>query len=155
MENLRKLQECNKRNTTFKRAFAKFGVTRDDTLLKEMNEEEEFSALVNWAINQLPEYEDMDLRYKVNGKVYQTTLRKRSREIRVGKTREEDYQDEVITYGWPEDVTYETLNVDIIAISVLRAKVMIEAKNKDRRCLNKKPQQECVHKLIGRSSKRD
>jgi len=70
MENLRRLQECNKRNTTLRKAFVKFGVTEDDKQLKEMNEKEEFSAMVNWAINQLPSYESMDLRYKVDGILY-------------------------------------------------------------------------------------
>jgi len=70
MENLRKLQECKEKITTFRRAFSKFGVTKNDKPLKEMNENEEFSALVNWTINQLPEYEEMDLRYKVDGKLY-------------------------------------------------------------------------------------
>ena len=50
--------------------------------------------------------------------------------MRPGKTKEKDNQDEAITYAWPEDVTYETLNVDIIAISILRAKAMNEAKRK-------------------------
>ena len=130
MENLRRLQECNKRNTTLKKAFAKFGVTENDKPLKEMNEKEEFSALVNWAINQLPAYESMDLRNKVDGKMYQTSIRKKSREIRVGKSKEKANQEEAITYAWPEDATYETLNVNIITISMLRANAINEAKGK-------------------------
>jgi len=37
-------------------------------------------------------------------------------------------QDEAITYAWPDFATYENLDVDIIAISILRAKPMNEAK---------------------------
>jgi len=66
--------------------------------------------------------------------------------------KRKESHDEAITYAWPEDATYETLNVDIITTSILRAKVMNEAKSqghKDKSCLNKKQQQECFHKLIG------
>jgi len=121
MKHLRRLQECNKRNTTLRKAFAKFGVTEDDKPLKEMNEKEEFSTLVNWAINQLPSYESMDLRHQVNGKLYQTNIHKKNREIAVGKPKEKDNQDGAVRYDWPEQVTYETLDEKIITISMLRA----------------------------------
>jgi len=61
MEHLRRLQECNKKNTTLRRAFVQFGVTEYDKPLKELNDKEEFSTLINWAINQLPSFESMDL----------------------------------------------------------------------------------------------
>jgi len=130
MENLRRLQECNKRNTTLKKAFAKFGVTENDKPLKKMNEKEEFGALVNWALNQLPAYESMDLRNKVDDKMYQTRIRKKNRKIRIGKPKEKDNQEEAITYAWPEDATYETLAVNVITISMLRANVINDAKRK-------------------------
>jgi len=38
MEHLRRLQECNKRNTTLRRAFVQFGITEYDKPLKELNE---------------------------------------------------------------------------------------------------------------------
>ena len=129
MENLYMLQECNKKSITFKQAFGKFGVTRNNKQMKEMNEEEEFSALVNWAINKLPEYEDIDLICKVNGKIYQTNLSRKSRSVRVGKTKEKESHDEDKTYAWPENMTYETLDVNIITISMLRAKAMNEARS--------------------------
>jgi len=74
MEHLRRLQECNKRNTTLRKAFVQFGITEYDKPLKELNEKEEFSALINWAINHLPVAESMDLRHRVNDKLYQTKL---------------------------------------------------------------------------------
>jgi len=107
-----------------------FGVTEYDKPLKELNDKEEFSTLINWAINQLPSFESMDLRHRVNGKLYQTSLHKKAREILVGKPKEKDNQDEAVTYDWPEYVTYETLAVNIITISMLRANVINDAKRK-------------------------
>jgi len=92
-----------------------------DQKLKDMNEREEFGALVNWALNELPAYEHMYLRYKVDGQLYQTSIRKRQNERMVGKSKVKDCQEGSITYDWPEHVTYETLDEKIIAISVLRA----------------------------------
>ena len=107
-----------------------FGVTEYDKPLKELNDKEEFSTLINWAINQLPSFESMDLRHRVNGKLYQTSLHKKAREILVGKPKEKDNQDEAVTYDWPEYVTYETLAVNIITISMLRANVINDAKKR-------------------------
>jgi len=128
MENLYLLQECNKKNTTLRRSFAKFGVTDHDKKLKDMNEKEEFSAVVNWAVNKLPSYEHMYLRHKVDGQLYQTSIRRRYSEKVVGKPRVKDSQSEAMTYDWPEHVTYETLDEKIIAISVLRANARNEAR---------------------------
>ena len=60
MENLRKLQECNKRNITFKQTFYQLGMTDVDKPLRELNEKEEFSALANWVLNKLPQFHSMD-----------------------------------------------------------------------------------------------
>ena len=49
----------SKKTTILKRAFAKFGVTDHNKKLKDMDEKEEFGALVNWALNELPSYEHM------------------------------------------------------------------------------------------------
>ena len=125
MENLRRLQECNKKTTTLKRAFSKFGEIDHNKKLKDMDEKEEFGALVNWALNELPSYEHMYLRCKVDG---QTSIRKRHTERVVGKPKVKDCQDEAITYDWPEHATYENLDEKIIAISALRANVKNEAR---------------------------
>ena len=95
-----------------------------------MTGEEEFSALVNWAINKLPKYEDMHLRCKVDGKIYQVKLSRKEKSVRTGRIKEKECQEEAMTYAWPEDASYETLDVDVIAISILRAKAMNEAKSK-------------------------
>jgi len=68
------------------------------------------------------------LRHRVNGKLYQTSIRKKNREIVVGKPKEKDNQDGAVIYDWPEQVTYETLDEKIITISMLRADVINAAK---------------------------
>jgi len=107
-----------------------FGVTEYNKPLKKLNEKEEVSTLVNWVINQLPVYESMDLRHRVNGKLYQTKLHKKGREISVGRPKEKDEQAETVTYDWPEHVTYETLDVNIITISAIRADTINAAKKR-------------------------
>jgi len=39
-------------------------MTRFNKTLRELNEEEEFSALVNWTLNKLPLLHSIDLRQK-------------------------------------------------------------------------------------------
>jgi len=40
---------------------------------------------------------------KVDGKIYQTNLSRKSRVVRAGKTKERESHDEDITYAWPEN----------------------------------------------------
>jgi len=47
--------------------------------------------------------------------------------IVAGKTKEKESHDEARTYAWPENATYESLDVNTIVISALRAKAMNEA----------------------------
>jgi len=121
MENLRKLQECNKRNITFKQAFYKLGMTDDDKTMKELNEKEEFSALVNWALNKLPSFHSINLRQRVNDEIYQTPIHKCEKGMRVGKPMSKTRCQGAITYDWPEEMKYETLDVKAITNSIIRA----------------------------------
>jgi len=132
MENFTRLQECYKKNMTFKQAFFQFGVTDYDKKLKGLDEKEEFSTLVNWVLHKLPPFHSMDLRHKVNKELYQTTIHKRAREIRVGKPMLKASHDGTIRYDWPQEITYETLGVDIINTSVKRADIINAAKNEGR-----------------------
>ena len=128
MERLRKLQECNKRNMTLKQAFCQFGITKENQAIKRLNEDEEFSAVINWALNKLPPFHRMNLRYTVNGELYQTTITKSTREIRVGKPMLQTKFEGAIRYDWPEETTYETLDVGTIAASASRADIINDAK---------------------------
>ena len=85
MENLKRLQDCNKRNITFRQAFYQLGMTEFDKKIGELNDKEEFSALVNWAMNKLQPFHSMDLRHRVNDEIYQTSIHRSAREIRVGR----------------------------------------------------------------------
>ena len=131
MENLKRLQECNKRNMSFKQAFFQLGMTGFNKTLRELNEEEEFSALVNWTLNKLPPFHSIDLRHKVNGEIYQTSIHKSERGIRVGKPTFKTNYIGAIMYDWPEEMKYETLNVDAITNSITRADAINLAKTQE------------------------
>jgi len=128
MEHLQKLRECNKKTLTARQAFLQFGGTEYNKKLKDLNEKEEFSTLVNWMLNKMPAFQRMKLRHKVNGDLYQTVIRKRRRIITVGKPRIQANCDESINYEWPEEATYETLDVNIIATSAEKADAINQAK---------------------------
>ena len=113
---------------SFKQAFFQYGITGFDKRLKELNEEEEFSALVNWALNKLPYFHSMDLRRRVNGGIYQTPIHKNGREIRVRKPIFKTDYPGAIGYDWLEEITYDTLDVGIIDASTTRADIINAAK---------------------------
>jgi len=73
----------------------------------------------------------MDLRLKVNGTIYQTTLYKCGRQVRVGRVIRKDYQG-AIGYDWPEEIGYDSLSVDLITASVMRAEIINMAKKNGR-----------------------
>jgi len=129
---LRKLQECNKRNITFKQAFFQLGMTEVDKPLRGLNEKEEFSALVNWALNKLPPFHSMDLRQKVNGEIYQTSIHKSGRQIIVGKPTFKTGHPGAILYNWPKEMKYELLDVEAITTSVRRGDIVNVAKMEGR-----------------------
>jgi len=128
MENLRKLQECNQKKITFKQAFYSLGMTNMNRPIRKLNEEEEFSALANWILNKLPLRCSMNLRLKVNDKIYQTSIYEGRRQIVVGKLMQQASQHGAITYYWPEETKYESLTVDIIKTSAKRADIINAAK---------------------------
>jgi len=88
-----------------------------------LGEEEEFSALVNWAINKLPDLQNMILRISVNGEIYHTVLRSSKRHIRVGRIIRLAGPG-AITYDWTEDEKYESLTASKIEESAFRANVI-------------------------------
>jgi len=117
---------------TFKQAFCSMGITEFDKPLKGLNEKEEFSTLVNWALNKLPPFHSMDLRYKVIDELYQIVISKCEKGMRIGKPMLKTSVKGAIRYDWPEEVTYETLSVDIITASMLRADIINWAKKEGR-----------------------
>jgi len=143
MENLKRLQECNKRNISFKQAFFQLGMTESNKTLRELNEKEEFSALTNWALNKLPPFHSMDLRQKVNGEIYQTSIHKSGRKIVVGKPTLKTNYPGAITYDWPEEMKYETLNVDAITESIATADAINWKKCKEKASYQHNAYQNC------------
>jgi len=129
MDNLRKLQECNKRNLTFKQAFCQLGIEDDDKPLKELNEKGQFSALANWALNKLRPFHSMDLRCKVGDEMYEIYIHKSGRQLTVGKPILKTKLPGAIMYGWSQEMKYESLSVDAITKSVMRTDVINMAKS--------------------------
>ena len=122
-EYLHDLYECNKRRMTFKQAFSALGMVDKNKPFKQLNDEETFSALANWAIHKLPIYQSMILRGKDNGAIYQTVIRNCRRQLRVGKLVRVTGPGGT-AYDWPEETKYESLDVSIIESSVYRANVI-------------------------------
>ena len=108
---------------TFKQAFSALGMIDKNKPLKQLSEEEEFSALANWAIQKLPNRHIMILRMKVNGEIYHTVINNSSRRLRVGRVIKLAGPG-AIAYDWPEDIQYESLNVSRIEESAFRANVI-------------------------------
>jgi len=69
----------------FRQAFLALGIVNDNKPLKQLNDEEEFSALANWVIHKLPLLQSMILRINADGAIYQTVVRRCQGHLRVGK----------------------------------------------------------------------
>ena len=106
---------------TFKQAFSALGMVDKNKPLKQLTDEETFSALANWAIHKLPKLHSMTLRITY-GAVYQTVLLKTQSNLRVGKLVKVT-EPGGIAYDWPESTRYESLDVSVIEDSVHRANV--------------------------------
>ena len=118
-EYLNYLEECSARRMGFKQAFGALGMADKNKPLKQLNDKESFSALVNWAIHRMPRLHSMVLRVKY-GAVYQAIIVKSLKNLRVGKL-ERVAEPGGIAYEWPEDTRYDSLEVEIINASVQRA----------------------------------
>jgi len=116
MEHPRKLQECYEKRMSFRKVFISLGMVNENKPLKQLSDEETFSALVNWSIHKLPMWHSMILRISWNGAIYQTILRKSQKYLRMGKiVRVTDPGG--IVYDWPEETKYDSLDVSIIESS--------------------------------------
>ena len=102
------------------------GMSDENKPLKQLKDQEEFSALVNWALHSLVKDEDMILRVKEKGLTYQTILRKTDRKIRVGRITH-IYGTGAMKYDWPDEIKYHSLFLDEINASAKRADVINEA----------------------------
>ena len=126
MNDLQKLQLCHERKITFKQAFFCKGMSDESVPLKQLKDKEEFSALVNWALHSLVKDEDMILRIRKEGLIYETILHKTDWKIRVGRIKQ-IYGTGAMRYNWSDDVTYHSLFVSEINASAQRADVINDA----------------------------
>jgi len=146
-EYLNNLYECNARRMSFKQAFSALGMIDKNKPLKQLNDKELFSALANWAINELPKMHSMILRV-THGAIYQTVLVKSLKNLRVGKLVKVAGPGGV-AYDWPDTTRYGTLNVSIIATSVHRANVINVEKGDDMSVLERTQQaQEQIDEVL-------
>jgi len=120
MDDLQKLQLCHERKITFKQAFFCKGMSDESVPLKQLKDKEEFSALVNWALHSLVKDEDMILRIRKEGLIYETILHKTDWKIRVGRIKQ-IYGIGAMRYNWPDEVTYHSLFLSEINASAQRA----------------------------------
>jgi len=135
MENVLRLQECHKRNITFKQAFFSRGMVDDSVPLKQLSAKEEFSALVNWIRHELPKHQNMELRVDMEGVTYQATLHKDNSQIRVGPITKK-YGPGAIRYDWLPGTNYYSLHLGEIEASIRRADLINDAKMKGQEVLN-------------------
>jgi len=126
MDDLQKLQLCHERKITFKQAFFCKGMSDENVPLKQLKDKEEFSALVNWALHSLVKDEDMILRIRKEGLIYETILHKTDWKIRVGRIKQ-IYGTGAMRYDWSDDVTYHSLFVSEINASAQRADMINDA----------------------------
>jgi len=126
MDDLQKLSLCHERKITFKQAFFCKGMSDENAPLKQLKDQEEFSALVNWALHSLVKDEDMILRVKDKGLIYQTILHKTERKIRVGNIKQ-IYGTGAMRYDWPDGIKYHALSLGEINASAKRADVINDA----------------------------
>jgi len=126
MNDLQKLHLCHERRITFKQAFFCKGMSDESVPLNQLKDKEEFSALVNWAIHSLVKDEDMTLRIRQEGFIYQTILHKTDWKIRVGRIKQ-IYGTGAMRYNWPAEVTYHSLSLCEINASAQRADVINDA----------------------------
>jgi len=125
MENVLRLRTCHERNITFKQAFSSRGLVDDSIPLKKLTAKEEFSALVNWIIQELPRHEKMLLRADMEGVTYETTVHKDQYKIRVGEIKE--CGPGFTRYNWPEGLLYCSLDLKEIKDSIQRADMINKA----------------------------
>jgi len=126
MENVLRLKTCHERNITFRQAFSNRGMVDDSIQLKTLTAKEEFSALANWILNELPRYERMTLRADMEGITYETTVHKDQYKIRVGEIK--ICGPGVIRYDWREGLLYCSLNLREINEGIQRADIINKAR---------------------------
>jgi len=150
MEFLRRLHECNERRLSFRQAFFALGMVNDSKPLRQLNDEETFSTLINWAMHKLPSLHSMILRINVDGAIYQTVIRKSIRQIRVGKLTRLAGPG-AIGYDWPEDTRYESLDISTIEKSAFRANIINTAKERGCEPTNEELAQQVEEQAAGMS----
>jgi len=124
MEVIQLLEMCQKRFTTVKQAFSRFGLLElkdGNKSFNKLNEKEVFAYLMNWALNNMQLSEHVNIRYKVEDNTYQFRIGYQERHLRVTKPQVISDKANFISYIWTADDVYNQLNVKKIMESIQRA----------------------------------
>jgi len=147
METLQLLEACYRRQITLKQAFSFVGlskVTMKDKSFNTLTEEEVFACIMNWIINKLKRDTRLDIRTRVEGKIYQAKIHFDERNIRVKKPVIIEEEEGSMMYDWPDEATFNTLTVDMLTRSMMLA----DRNNYDKKITNWTENAENVNQLL-------
>ena len=124
MEILRMLRDCHKGNSSVKKTFCWVGFSKPSQLdkpIKDMNEEEEFSCVMNWIMHKMPQREAVIIRFEVLGHAYQAKIGHNGQRLYVNKPILMPTINKPTFYDWEREETYHTLTADKIRNSTQKA----------------------------------
>ena len=124
MAMLQLFQDCFAGTITVKKAFAHLGMAKlegKDEPFKVMDEEAVVACLINWVIHQMPNEQQLNVRFKAQA-VYEAKLIKHNRRLQVKRLNmlAKNCQDFVL-YDWNEETTYNRLTERSVKEATARA----------------------------------
>ena len=120
-------ENSQKRRQSVRKELQWMGLTKKTKgeSLKNLEEEIAFAGLTNWILNEMPQEESTEIRFRTVNKVYQVTLYYHHRSL-IAKGLKVIAEDdaEFILYEWAEGITYENLTTEKIKQSMNKADIM-------------------------------
>jgi len=127
MELVHMFENSQKRRQSVRKELQWMGLTKKTKgeSLKNLEEEIVFAGLTNWILNEMPQEESTEIRFRTVNKVYQVTLYYHHRSL-IAKGLKVIAEDdaEFILYEWAEGITYENLTTEKIKQSMNKADIM-------------------------------
>jgi len=124
MELVQRFEKCMKRQNTVKKEFQWMGLSQKilRESLKKLEEETAFAGMMNWIINQMPQEESVEVRFRTENQIYQVTLYYNKRKLRA-RCLEVIAENDAgfILYDWEEETNYDNLTTEKIRQSVSHA----------------------------------
>ena len=125
------LQDCYRGAVSVKKTFCWIGfheASQLDKPIKDMNNKEEFSCIMNWIMHKMPKRKAVIIRFDVCGVTYQVKISHNGQRLCVNKPTLVTTIDEATLYDWQGEETYRTLTVEKICNSIQGA----DQKNKQK-----------------------